>query len=60
MNQTAPGNSVSHRRKILIVGGGLAGLATAKILSQYYGSQVQVTVLEARRSAGGRVGSFHD
>jgi len=60
MNQTAPGNSVSHRRKILIVGGGLAGLATAKVLSQYYGSQVQVTVLEARRFAGGRVGSFHD
>lgn len=47
-------------RKIVIVGGGLSGLSAAECLVRLYGEKVQVTVLEARRSAGGRVGSFYD
>ena len=43
--------------RVVVVGGGLAGLAAAAALS---GSGAQVTVLEARRRAGGRAASFED
>ncbi|MBM4021753.1 MAG: FAD-binding protein [Planctomycetes bacterium] len=49
---------MSHERpRIAIVGGGLAGLAAAEALAD---SGASVTVLEARRRAGGRAASFED
>ncbi len=49
--------STVPRPHAIVVGGGLAGLAAAAALS---GSGCQVTVLEARRRAGGRAASFED
>ena len=46
------------RPHVVVVGGGLAGLAAAASLSS--SADVQVTVLEARRRAGGRAASFED
>jgi squalene-associated FAD-dependent desaturase len=43
--------------RVLVVGGGLAGLAAAAALVD---SGARVTVLEARRQAGGRAASFED
>jgi squalene-associated FAD-dependent desaturase len=43
--------------RVVVVGGGLAGLATAAGL---VAAGVEVTVLEARRRAGGRAASFED
>jgi squalene-associated FAD-dependent desaturase len=45
------------RPRIVIVGGGLAGLAAAAALAD---SGASVTVLEARRKVGGRAASFED
>ena len=42
---------------VVVVGGGLAGLAASAALSA---ADVRVTVLEARRRAGGRAASFED
>ena len=47
----------STRPHVVVVGGGLAGLAAAAALSS---ADVRVTVLEARRRAGGRAASFED
>ena len=45
------------QRSALVVGGGLAGLASAVALESV---GVRVTLLEARRSLGGRASSFED
>jgi squalene-associated FAD-dependent desaturase len=45
------------QRKVVIVGGGLAGMAAAVALA---GSGLQVALLEAKRWLGGRAGSFED
>ena len=45
------------RPRVVIVGGGLAGLAAAVSLS---GRDVQVTLIESRPRLGGRAGSFTD
>jgi squalene-associated FAD-dependent desaturase len=45
------------RPHVVVVGGGLAGLAAAAALAS---ADVRVTVLEARRRAGGRAASFED
>ena len=45
------------RPHVVVVGGGLAGLAAAASLSL---TDVRVTVLEARRRVGGRAASFED
>jgi squalene-associated FAD-dependent desaturase len=42
---------------VVVIGGGLAGLAAAAALST---ADVRVTVMEARRRAGGRAASFED
>jgi squalene-associated FAD-dependent desaturase len=55
MNQPQPAPVAEPR--IAIVGGGLAGLAAAAAL---VGSGARVTILEARRRAGGRAASFED
>ena len=47
----------SQRASVAIVGGGLAGLATAAALSQY---DIDVVLFEARRRLGGRAASFDD
>lgn len=43
--------------RVIVVGGGLAGMATAVALESAGGS---VTLLESRKNLGGRAGSFHD
>lgn len=52
MVKTAPG-----RPHVVVVGGGLAGLAAAAALGD---ADIRVTVLEARRRVGGRAASFED
>ncbi len=47
----------ASRPRVVIVGGGLAGLAAAVALSE---SPVEVQLLEARRYLGGRAASFED
>ncbi|TWT53084.1 15-cis-phytoene desaturase [Rubripirellula amarantea] len=55
-----------RRRHLVIIGGGLAGLAAAEASARWQRSRVrqdlhwQITLLEARRQAGGRAGSFFD
>ena len=44
-------------RHVIVIGGGLAGLAAAAALTE---SRCRVTVLEARRRCGGRAASFED
>lgn len=52
--------SVAGRRpRVVIIGGGLAGLSAAEAIA-HSGAQVVVTVLESRRITGGRTGSFLD
>ena len=59
MSDHRPSEPLPHAAapRVVVVGGGLAGLAAAAALS---GSGAQVTVLEARRRAGGRAASFED
>ncbi len=43
--------------RVVVVGGGLAGMAAAAAL---HGAGVHVTLIEARKTLGGRAGSFRD
>ncbi|EMI18604.1 Carotene 7,8-desaturase [Rhodopirellula maiorica SM1] len=47
-------------RHVVVVGGGLAGLAAAECIARTDPDRFRVTVLEAKRTAGGRAGSFTD
>ncbi|MGB1925589.1 MAG: hydroxysqualene dehydroxylase HpnE [Rubripirellula sp.] len=57
---SAPTNQTIKPRRVIVIGGGLAGLSAAQTLARNYGQHVLVTVLESRRITGGRVGSFFD
>jgi len=48
---------MTNRPRILIIGAGLAGMAAAVALES---TNASVTLLEARRTLGGRAGSFED
>lgn len=53
--------NVSPRcKRVVIVGGGLAGLSAAETLARGFGERFSVTVLEGKRIVGGRAGSFTD
>ncbi len=54
---TALPPSIAGRPRVVIVGGGLAGLAAAAAL---LAAGLEVTILEGRRRAGGRAASFED
>jgi squalene-associated FAD-dependent desaturase len=51
------GRPTPPQRHVVVVGGGLAGLAAAAALAD---AGLAVTVLESRRRAGGRAASFED
>ena len=55
--QSLSASTRPDRPHVVVVGGGLAGLAAAASLSS---ADVRVTVLESRRRAGGRAASFED
>lgn len=46
-------------KKVVVVGGGIGGLAVAARVASELGSQVEVTILEKNSFLGGRSGSFH-
>lgn len=48
------------KKRVVIVGGGLAGLSAAECLSRNCSDRFDVLLLEAKRSTGGRAGSFQD
>ncbi len=48
------------RPRIAIVGAGLAGLSAAEALLRHHGSEIDIDLYEAKRSTGGRAGSFQD
>ncbi|MFG0261439.1 MAG: hydroxysqualene dehydroxylase HpnE, partial [Novipirellula sp. JB048] len=48
------------RRHVVIVGGGLAGLSAAECIARHHPDRFRVSVLEAKRVAGGRASSFTD
>ncbi|QDT08770.1 hydroxysqualene dehydroxylase HpnE [Planctomycetes bacterium K23_9] len=49
-----------NRKRIVIIGGGLAGLAAAESLLRHHRDRFDVCVIESKRSTGGRTGSFDD
>ena len=51
------GHSTRH---VVIVGGGLAGLSAAETLASHFGDRLRITLLESKRTTGGRAGSFTD
>src|SRR5437016_14567117 len=46
-----------NAKRVVVIGGGLAGMAAAVALES---AGLSVTLLEARRTLGGRAGSFQD
>src|ERR1700689_5637093 len=57
MNADLPANLTISPHRVIVVGGGLAGMAAAVALQS---TGLDVTLLESRRSLGGRAGSFED
>ncbi len=57
------GNSEPQRHRVVIVGGGLAGIAAASALSSFApssGKKFEITLLESRPQLGGRATSYVD
>ena len=54
------GPSSVTRKRVVVVGGGLAGLSAAECLARHYPQQFDISVLESKRITGGRAGSFND
>ena len=50
----------SKTPRVVIIGGGLAGLSAAEALARHHNSRFEITLLEAKRNTGGRAGSFSD
>ena len=50
-------NATNKKRRVVVVGGGLAGLSAAATLAE---SGFAVDVIESRRNCGGRAASFED
>lgn len=50
-------NPMNNQRRVVVVGGGLAGLSAAAALTE---SGCAVDVIESRRNCGGRAASFED
>lgn len=48
------------RKRVIIVGGGLAGMSAAEALARHGGDRFQISLLESKRVTGGRAGSFDD
>ncbi|TWU42057.1 hydroxysqualene dehydroxylase HpnE [Novipirellula artificiosorum] len=48
------------RHHVVIIGAGLAGLSAAETLARHHAGRFRITLLEAKRSIGGRAGSFTD
>ena len=48
------------KKRVLIVGGGLAGLAAAEGLVEQFSERFEIRLLEAKHTTGGRAGSFLD
>jgi squalene-associated FAD-dependent desaturase len=57
MNESIPPTASCKGQRVVIVGGGLAGLAAAVALA---GRGLELELLEARQYLGGRAGSFRD
>ena len=55
-----PVRTANPKKRVLIVGGGLAGLATAESLARNHSDHFDISILEAKRTTGGRAGSFQD
>ena len=52
--------SLDDRPRVVIVGGGLAGMSAAESLARCGNNRFNIVVLEAKRNTGGRAGSFQD
>lgn len=48
------------RKRVIIVGGGLAGMSAAEALARSYGDRFEIALLESKRATGGRAASFTD
>ncbi len=57
---TRTARSKNPKKRVLIVGGGLAGLATAECLARNHSDRFDVSLFEAKRTTGGRAGSFQE
>lgn len=54
------GHPVGRRKRVVIIGGGIAGLSAAEVLARSFRDRFSVTVMETKRVTGGRAGSFID
>jgi len=57
MSRALNANQPQSRKRVVIVGGGLAGMAAAVAMESV---GADVTLIEARKSLGGRASSFED